>query len=251
MNDYYSTTLTMAPRRRRLDCEIDGCRKTPMYGYVEKRPTHCVDHKEAGMYNVIGRHCQNEDTICFTSASFGFPGSKPLYCKSHKKDGMVNVVTRRCVCCKKMASYGDVRVHPTHCKDHKEDHMVSNKTSSFQEEKVEAEVFTITSNSCAFCHTKAYWGNCMTGRKFCKVHMNPDTDWRVSFCKFPKCKQVSTHMKQDTLELLCAKHAAQCPSGSTYQYAPPLHQQQHVPTACLAPPLEQLPSLFPELASYK
>jgi hypothetical protein len=228
------------PKKTKLCCQEQECFKPPTHGFLEKCPTHCFGHRLSGMYNVVGRHCQNEDEVCFTAASFGYPGHKPLFCRSHKQDGMVNLVSRRCVACPKIACYGDLRIHPTHCAEHREEHMVSKWSPD--RELYKAEVITITSNSCALCSVKAYFGNCMTGRKFCKTHMNPATDWRISHCKHDKCKEVATYMAQDTLEVFCGKHAEDNPH--TIQFAPPL-AHSIAPNLIVAD--ESLPSLFPEI----
>lgn len=231
---YCELRETYMPKRPRLTCQLDSCFKTPFYGFVDKRPTHCYVHREEGMFNVLGKHCQSDD-LCLVTASFGSPGGKPQFCKVHKKPGMVNVVIRRCACCSKFASHGVLNVKPTHCNEHKDEGMVAKWATKY-------ERLEVRSNHCAVCPVKAFFGNCVTGRKFCKAHMNPETDWRVTFCTRGKCTEVATHIHQETLEIFCVKHAGEL--EHVHQFAPPVHQQ---PVKNLLQIDDSLPPPFPEL----
>jgi hypothetical protein len=224
-------------KKRKIACQLESCLKTPIYGYVEKYPTHCYSHRIPGMYNVIGKHCQHEET-CFTSASFGHPGGKPMYCKKHKQKDMINLVIKHCAVCDKKAGYGNSKFLPTHCLAHKADDMVPKKEVEEHE-----KVAPIKSNHCANCMVKAYFGNCDTGRKFCKNHMNPETDWRITFCQHEKCREVATFLKQDTLNMFCLKHAQLY--NHVIQFAPPHRDCSPVPNLLQAD--TSLPDLFPEL----
>ena len=238
LNDLLYTELreTYMPKRPRLTCQLGSCFKTPFYGYVEKRPTHCYVHREEGMYNVLGKHCQSDD-LCLVTASFGVPGGKPQFCKAHKEQGMVNLVVRRCACCTKFASHGFLKVKPTHCNEHKDEGMVAKWAAKYEKLDMQSP-----NEHCAQCPVKAFFGNCETGRKYCKAHMNPETDWRVTFCHRGKCKAVATHIQQETLEILCVKHAAEL--ENVLQFAPPHHQKPVTNKLFID---DSLPPLFPEL----
>lgn len=118
---YEDLQQKMYPKRQRRCCQgAEGCTKSPIYGIERRQPTHCIEHKELSMVNVVSRNCQHP-SLCFTQASFGHPNEKPLFCKTHKEDGMINVISRRCehISCLMMPSFGFDRGHALRCSAHK------------------------------------------------------------------------------------------------------------------------------------
>lgn len=118
---YEELQQKMYPKRQRRQCHgAPGCTKSPIYGVQRRQPTHCIEHKELSMVNVVSRHCQHP-SLCFTQASFGHPNEKPMFCKTHKEDGMINVISRRCehISCLMLPSFGFERGHALRCSVHK------------------------------------------------------------------------------------------------------------------------------------
>jgi hypothetical protein len=64
------------------------CRKQPYYGYDGQRPVRCVEHKKAGMVDVVNRRCEEDG--CRTRPCYGYGGDKAIRCAKHKLEGMVS-----------------------------------------------------------------------------------------------------------------------------------------------------------------
>lgn len=102
------------------------CGQRAYFGVVFKKPTHCKDCKEDGMYNVCVALCKIDG--CFTRATYNYKGEKHgCRCKQHILDKMVDVQHPPCVYedCFKRPTYNDPdKKTPRYCKDHALDGMI-------------------------------------------------------------------------------------------------------------------------------
>jgi hypothetical protein len=80
-------------------CERDGCITFATYGDpVEKTKRFCVDHKLAGMIDVASKRCEHDG--CITRPSYGIVKNRPTHCADHKNDNMSDVIHNQCASCK-------------------------------------------------------------------------------------------------------------------------------------------------------
>lgn len=105
-------------------CRNDNCTKQASFGYEDKKPLFCKDHKETDMYDVKNMKCKYPN--CTISPAFGYEEQKPEYCKNHKDKEMVNVVSKRCKYskCTKQPTFGLEGQPAQYCKNHKSEEMI-------------------------------------------------------------------------------------------------------------------------------
>jgi hypothetical protein len=96
------------------------CDKQAIFGLINKKPTHCKNHKTDDMTDVVSKKCLHEG--CSTRPFFNIEGSEiGLYCSDHKKESMVDVINKRCkhTNCETIASFGKKGCKTTeYCKTH-------------------------------------------------------------------------------------------------------------------------------------
>ena len=92
-------------------CEHEGCTsRRPTFGYIGRKKTKCIKHKEDGMYS--RKLCDHPG--CFIGASYGPSGGVSSRCLKHKKEG--DIVESRCAmaCCKNSEGIQAKFFHPEH-----------------------------------------------------------------------------------------------------------------------------------------
>lgn len=104
-------------------CSHQGCKKHPVYGNKEERPTRCKLHAENGMENVVNKRCDHQG--CMKFPSYGITGKRASRCKEHADNDMVNVVNKRCdhQGCNTRPVYGIPGGRPTRCATHADKNM--------------------------------------------------------------------------------------------------------------------------------
>lgn len=112
-------------------------------------------------------------------------------------------VTKRCQFsyCLTIPTYGYKFNESTHCSVHKEQGMW--KTSMPKKAK-KKETSTPGRPMCYVCNIRANFGNLSSERRYCKAHMNPLTDWKITYCLV--CKKVATYC--NGLHTFCEAHAS-------------------------------------------
>jgi hypothetical protein len=193
-----------------------GCNTQASFGYSGDRPVYCKTHKLGDMVNVVSKRCAQEG--CLMIPSFGFDRGMALRCGSHRLAGMWNVSASTCKVkdCKTFATYGYMSHKVLRCSTHRLPDMMTTKELKRLAELAQnvahaspppkRVAFTFLPHPrCNHCPTRAFYGNCETGRQFCRAHMNPKVHWRVSFCENPSCKQVATRAQHGYY--VCEAHA--------------------------------------------
>lgn len=112
-------------------------------------------------------------------------------------------VTKRCQFsyCLTVPTYGYKFNESTHCSVHKELGMW--KTSMPKKSK-RKDTSTPGRPMCYVCNIRANFGNLSSERRYCKAHMNPLTDWKITTCML--CKQVATYIHG--VHTYCERHAS-------------------------------------------
>jgi hypothetical protein len=92
-------------------CKI--CNKTPSYGYIGTKATHCSLCKLDSMINLKHKKCE----VCKTKiASCGLPGTRATHCGKCKLESMINTICRKCEECRiSTPSFGFIGDKKTHC----------------------------------------------------------------------------------------------------------------------------------------
>lgn len=108
---------------------------------------------------------------------------------------LFSCVSKRCQFsyCLTIPTYGYKFNESTHCSVHKEQGMW--KTSMPKKAK---------KTLCYVCSIRASYGNMASDRRYCKTHMNPLTDWKITYCLV--CKKVATYC--NGLHTFCEAHAS-------------------------------------------
>jgi len=159
------------------------CNKKPIFGSPEGPATHCQQHKEDDMIDVINTKCLGckikqphynlpglkakycagcrLDTMinvvhktcavqgCNTLPAYGI--TTKTYCSAHKTDGMTDLLNKRCNQCKKQANYGMPGSKPSCCGDHAEFGMIDvvNKRCSSCDKRATCGYPGVAKVSCA------------------------------------------------------------------------------------------------------
>ena len=150
-------------------CRDDICLKRPSFGYEDKQPFYCGEHKENEMYDVIKTKCLE----CPLHPGYGLPGEKPQYCVTHKKVNMVDVRHQKCESCPVRPSYG--------YKDHKVRFCVSHKLPG---------MYNKGAKICEEpdCPIQATFGDRGQKYQFCTKHKREGMiDLAHKLCKNPRC----------------------------------------------------------------
>jgi hypothetical protein len=175
-------------------CRNMECTKTPIYGYKDKEPLFCSDHKASDMINVKDKRCAFPD--CSKFPIFGHPGQRPQFCKSHKDDSMVDVSNKQCDFpgCTKQPAFGNAGQSAQFCKDHKDHNMID-----------------VKSKRCDFpgCTKRPAFGNAGQPAQFCKDHKDHDMiNVKSKQCDFPGCTKQPSYGYEGKPPQFCKAHKA-------------------------------------------
>lgn len=99
-------------------CHYKGCSKRSSYGYEDRQPTHCAEHKLSNMRDVVHICCGHNG--CYKQARYGLEYKKATHCLIHALKNMRNVINKQCVYagCYTIPIFGLEDKMPTHCKEH-------------------------------------------------------------------------------------------------------------------------------------
>ena len=98
--------------------------KSPCYGLLGQKATHCSKCVDPNMIDVVSKTCDHEG--CRKNPTYGFPGGKPTRCKPHATPDMIDVKNRKCKLCNKQPTFGLNNI-ATHCIEHKTEDMTDVK----------------------------------------------------------------------------------------------------------------------------
>lgn len=172
----------------RLKCE--ECDKIPNFGFVQRKATHCGEHKKRGMSNVKSKKC----ALCDKRPSFGLEIGRPLYCKKHKKHGMSNVADPKCASCNKQPSYGLEIGKPVYCKEHKTNEMYEVKNAKCKYE--------------GGCPVRPTFG--IERAEFCAAHKADDmVNIKSKQCNGLNCSRPAMYARPGQKREKCSTHATQ------------------------------------------
>ena len=142
-------------------CEEPGCIKQPSFGLeLGSPPTHCVECKKDGMFNVIYKRCMHPKG-CDRRALYGIESGCPTRCSDHIDLllDMWDVCSKLCnheSGCKNYPVYGLEKGRPTRCREHNDDDMPNVKHQRCEDEDG--------------CTTHAFFGLPGSGPRFCFKH---------------------------------------------------------------------------------
>lgn len=215
----------MVPVKNKKMCE-ECHKKTAAFGLELKKPTHCKEHKDDKMFDIVHKMCEECHEL---RASFGVEAKKPTHCKKHKSDNMVDVVSKMCVVCHKIhANFGLEANKPTHCEEHKSENM-----------------FDVAHKMCEECHkTRPTFGFPGKQPTRCKEHILSGMEDLVHItCLNENCKIRACFGLELGKPLYCEEHSsadmkdvvhARCEyAGCTiqrtfgYEMGKPLRCQEH------------------------
>jgi len=184
-------------------CRFDGCKNQPYFGLELGKPVFCSKHKEEGMLDVKNKKCRFDG--CKYQPTFGLELGKPIFCSKHKEKGMLNVRTKKCRFdgCKSIPNFGLKLGKPVFCFKHKEEGMldVKNKKCRFND-----------------CKSQPRFGTHLTGKIHCSKHVDKKSEWRVTRCKYPKCKQIAIRSKSGNFPFEFCDSFGHYPVGYTSSF---------------------------------